>query len=356
MNLEGGTVRNGSSLGSGSAIGKKDRLARGQTQKVPSGGLRQRDGRGKWGMKISALTRRDIVDAMSIEKVDWSGRLEESAFLSRLFDLQTMPSTDGRFKDAAGDIWQHRVNNFDWDEDWVFYDQRFGLMNGDDEVFLRFLCETLHPVVRPDATEIERLCQLFNQFLRVDGFELVEKARMSGRPLYVGRFVGVAGTPGLAAAREALGGADPGYVSQQISRMEAAVANDPGLAIGTAKELVESCCKTILRARGVAFSKGADLPELVKLTAKELDLTPADIPDQAKASDTIKRLLSNLATITQGVSELRNHYGTGHGKAAGAKGLQARHAKLAVGAASTLAVFLAETHDERRGGRSPNAS
>ena len=93
----------------------------------------------------------------------------------------------------------------------------------------------------------------------------------------------------------------------------------------------------------------ADLPQLVKLTAKELDLTPDNIAHEAKASDTIKRLLSNLATITQGVAELRNHYGTGHGKTADAKGLEPRHAKLAVGAASTLAVFLAETHHARKG-------
>ncbi len=298
-------------------------------------------------MKITELTRRDIIDAIFVEKVNWSGRLEESEFLSRLFDLQKLPSTDSRFPNAAGDIWQHRVNNFDWDEDWVFYDDRFNLKHGDDEVFLRFLCETLHPVVRPDATESERMCQMFNQYLRNDGFELVEKTRMSGRPVYVGRFVGLVQTPGLAAARETLAGTDPGYVAQQITRMESAVGNDPGLAIGTAKELVESCCKTILTERAVQFSKNADIPELVKLTARELDLTPADIPEQAKASDTIKRLLSNLASITQGVAELRNHYGTGHGKAAGAKGLQPRHARLAVGAASTLAVFLAETHNER---------
>ena len=298
-------------------------------------------------MKITELTRRDIIDAIFVEKVNWSGRLEESEFLSRLFDLQKLPSTDSRFPNAAGDIWQHRVNNFDWDEGWVFYDDRFNLKHGDDEVFLRFLCETLHPVVRPDATESERMCQMFNQYLRNDGFELVEKTRMSGRPVYVGRFVGLVQTPGLAAVRETLAGADPGYVAQQITRMESAVGNDPGLAIGTAKELVESCCKTILTERAVQFSKNADIPELVKLTARELDLTPADIPEQAKASDTIKRLLSNLASITQGVAELRNHYGTGHGKAAGAKGLQPRHARLAVGAASTLAVFLAETHNER---------
>jgi hypothetical protein len=74
---------------------------------------------------------------------------------------------------------------------------------------------------------------------------------------------------------------------------------------------------------------------------------PNNISDKAKAADTVKRLLSNLATITQGIAELRNHYGTGHGKAAGAKGLGPRHAKLAVGAASTLAVFLAETHNEK---------
>jgi hypothetical protein len=119
------------------------------------------------------------------------------------------------------------------------------------------------------------------------------------------------------------------------------------LAIGTAKELVETCCKSILTEAGVPFAKGDDLPKLVKSTVTLLELTPDDIPEQARATDTIKRLLSNLASITQGVAELRNHYGTGHGKVGANKGLQSRHAKLAVGAASTLAVFLAETHQVR---------
>jgi hypothetical protein len=255
-------------------------------------------------MKISQITRRDIIDSMVAEKISWCGRLEEPEFLARLFELKNLPSTDHRFDDAAGDIWQHRVNNFDWDDDWVFYDRRFNLLGGDDEVFLRFLCETIHPVVRPDVTEAERYCQLYNQFLRQDGFQLVERTRLSGKPVYVGRYVGVGTTPGLTAARETLAGADPGYVAQQITRMEAAVINDPGLAIGTAKELVETCCKTILTERSVTFSKNADLPELVKLTSRELELTPDDIPEKSRAAETIKRLLSNLATITQGVAEL----------------------------------------------------
>lgn len=297
-------------------------------------------------MKISTITRKDIIDALVAENIRWNGRLEEQEFLSRLFDLTSLPSTDPRFGNAAGDIWKHRVINSDWNDDWVFYDRRFNLLNADDEVFLRFLSETIHPVVRPDATETERLCQLYNQYLLNDGFELVEKTRISGKPVYTGRYSGHVPTPGIAAARAILAGTDPSYVAQQITRMETAALNDPALAIGTAKELVETVCKTILEARTIPFSKGAELPELVKLTAKALELTPSDVPEKAKAAETIKRLLSNLGTIAQNVAELRNQHGTGHGKKAGTKGLGSRHAKLAVGAASTLAVFLMETHNE----------
>jgi hypothetical protein len=295
-------------------------------------------------MQISLLTRRDIIDAIQVQHINWSGRLEEPEFLSRLFDLATLPSEDSRFRDAAGDIWQHRINNFDWDDDWVFYDRRFNLLNGDDEVFLRFLCETIHPVVRPDVTEAERLCQFYNEFLKNDGFQIVEKTRLSGKPVFIGRHVGVVSAPGISISRDTFSGADEGYVAQQITRMEMAVQNDAGLAIGTAKELVETCCRTILVERGIEIPHSANLPQLVRLTAKELELTPADIPDQSKAVETIRRLLSNLATITQGIAELRNQYGTGHGREATARGLTPRHAKLAVGAASTLAVFLVETH------------
>lgn len=297
-------------------------------------------------MKISELTRRDIIDAISIEKIYWWGRLEETSFLSRLYDLQSKPSTDSRFNNAEGDIWQHRVNNHDWEDDWIFYDDRFGLKKGDDELFLRFLCETIHPVVRSDVTEAERIAQLYNQYLKNDGFEVFEKTRLSGKPVFVGRFIGILHTPGISSVKETISSIDEGYVSQQITRMEAAVQNDPGLAIGTAKELIETCCKTILDNRGIEC-KNLDLPQLVKKTSKELALTPDDIPDDAKAAETIKRLLSNLATITQGIAELRNQYGTGHGKNASTKGLSSRHAKLAVGAASTLAVFLLETHEIR---------
>ena len=58
----------------------------------------------------------------------------------------------------------------------------------------------------------------------------------------------------------------------------------------------------------------------------------------------VKRILQNLGAIGNGLAELRGLYGTGHGKHGKAAGLRARHAKLAVGAASTLINFLFDTH------------
>ena len=50
-----------------------------------------------------------------------------------------MPSTDKRFDNADADIWQHRINNSDWEDNWVFYDERFGIHNGEDHALLRFI-------------------------------------------------------------------------------------------------------------------------------------------------------------------------------------------------------------------------
>jgi len=297
--------------------------------------------------KITEITRRDILDVILLEKIAIYGRLEEIDFLSRIWDLESLPSTDGRFGNALDDIWQHTINNDDWGQDWVFSDSRLNLMRGDDKTFLRFLCESIHPLVRLDVTESQRIVKLYNKHLKNDGYRIIEKTIVSGKPIYEGRSVESSILPGINTVKKSFSGTDLDYIANQINRMEAAINLDPELAIGTAKELVETCCKTILEDNDTPFSKNSDLPKLVKMAIKQLSLTPSDIPDEAKASNTIKRLLSNLASITQGLAELRNHYGTGHGKLVSNKGLQPRHAKLAVGAASTLAVFLSETQVER---------
>ena len=143
---------------------------------------------------------------------------------------------------------------------------------------------------------------------------------------------------------------DAAYISQQITRIESAINSDPDLAIGTAKELVETIAKTILDELEIRYSKNDDLPTLLRATRKALKLVPDQVPNNAKASDTVRKLLSNLETVTDSLAALRNSYGTGHGRSAQAGGLKPRHARLAVGSAATLATVLFETHEARKVG------
>ena len=141
---------------------------------------------------------------------------------------------------------------------------------------------------------------------------------------------------------------DASYLKQQIERMEQSIESDPTLAIGTAKELIETCCKTILSERSVELAdKNPDIPTLTKSVLKELKLVPEGVPNEARGRDVHKRILSNLATIGNGIAELRGLYGTGHGQDGRATGLTPRHARLAAGSAATLATFLFETHMQR---------
>lgn len=298
-------------------------------------------------MKILTKTRKKIFGVIKIEGVYWAGKLSEIDFLNQFFDLRNLPSNDSRYINMHEDVWQHRVNNpNDWEDDWVFNDTRIDLLNIDDDTFLLFLCEMLHPVVRPDTKVVYSLQKSFNECLRLDGYELVEKEKLASKPVFEARLK--IGFPIRSLKEDISIHLNEEYVSKQISTMEAAIESEPYLAIGIAKELIETICKTILTEKGKTVDKDWDLPKLIKVTNKELKLTPSDIPDEAKASMTIKSVLGSLSTVVHGISELRNSYGSGHGKDSRFVGLKPRHAKLVVGAASTLAIFLLETYKTKQ--------
>lgn len=299
--------------------------------------------------RITQVTRRDIFDFLRTQDEPWWGRMTEIDFLERLYDLDALPSTDRRHATAGSDIAQHRVGNADWDDDWVFCDPRFRLSSGPDEIILGFLAQMVHPVVQPDTSRAAQIIADLNRLLAPDGWMLRPHKHLSGRPVYAPARTGAGAMALVSFAHETAARVDAEYISQQVTRMEGAVDTDPELAIGTAKEFVESICKTILDERQEPYSKNDDLPKLVRQTTKVLQLTPDDIASTARAAETIKRMLMNLATLVQGSAELRNAYGTGHGKSKSQarQRLGPRHARLAVGTAATLGVFLYETHEAR---------
>lgn len=94
-----------------------------------------------------------------------------------------MPSTDHRFRDAEGDIWQHMINNSDWEYDYLLYTY-LDLLECNDETFLKFLETCVHPVVLYDKKQASETLSEFNKLLAPDGYRLEVSLQISGRPGY----------------------------------------------------------------------------------------------------------------------------------------------------------------------------
>jgi hypothetical protein len=191
---------------------------------------------------------------------------------------------------------------------------------------------------------MERTATYMGSTEALDRFK--DQLRRDGYAYQDGTISPITAAARLADAKAIAQAFDASHLHEQIQRIEGSIDTDPALAIGTAKELTETCFKTILRERGIEHTPKEDLLQLGKKVFKALKLVPDDVPDSAKGAETVKRVLSNLSTVVQGLAEIRGLYGTGHGKDGRARGLQPRHARLAVGAASALVTFLFQTHLE----------
>lgn len=290
-------------------------------------------------MAISESTRIEIFHELIANAGSWSGRFNEVEFLKRLYPLSELPTTDYRFQNAAGDIHQHRVNFTDWEDDWILRDSRFDLYFNDDK-FLKFLAETVHPAVRPNVEQAKSLVAMYNSYLSKDGWELVPVTNIAGRPVYGHQPLGVCPIA-IEQIKQIVEPGDYRYLNQQVKRMTEGIDNkDPDLAIGTAKELIETVCKTILEARQREIDKDWSLGRLFKEANKAME---ESLGDNLKS---IPQILGGLNSIVDGISNLRNNFGTGHGRPADAISLDLRFAKLAVGAASAMAIYLFDTYNQ----------
>ena len=139
-------------------------------------------------MPITERTRRNIIQLFKSESIKWAGTMNEVDFLSRLYDLDALPSTDPRYNTAKWDIQTHTISfPGDWSDAWIFGDPRFDLHNCSDGEFLRFMAETIDPVVRPDRDQSTKMLEEFNRHLGEDGYQIVEMKTKFGNLRYVGK-------------------------------------------------------------------------------------------------------------------------------------------------------------------------
>jgi hypothetical protein len=144
-----------------------------------------------FGTHISEVTRRGLIDALLLRDKTFHGNMKRLDFLKRIWNLASMPSSDPRYDSAEADIWQHTINNDDWDDSYLLYDYlRLGSCK--DGIFLRFVELTVHPLVG-DQQEISSRVAAINTMLRADGFRLVQTKEVSGRPLFTAKQIGADG-------------------------------------------------------------------------------------------------------------------------------------------------------------------
>ena len=137
--------------------------------------------------KITQITRRDIfnlflygmeiTDLFETKQIRYSynGRLSEIDFLKRIYNLKALKSYDGRINNVTSD---------DYEYGWVFEDDRFQLLKGEDEMLLKFLCSVFHPEVRAENEYWKEFLDEVNGLLRNDGYELYSESQISGRDVY----------------------------------------------------------------------------------------------------------------------------------------------------------------------------
>lgn len=138
------------------------------------------------------------------------------------------------------------------------------------------------------------------------------------------------------------------YLSKQIDVMMEAQENNPTDAIGKAKEIIESCCKTILERRSITWSSDDNVVQLVGETMHALGIHSKDIQGSSEVDIITKAMLSNLQQIAQRIAEMRNIGGSGHGKPASFQPLSPKYARLAVSSSIALVKFLWDTHEESK--------
>lgn len=136
---------------------------------------------------------------------------------------------------------------------------------------------------------------------------------------------------------------DATAIHEHLRRLAHNVDSDPRLAVSVAKDLVESTAKLVLRERAVTYTGKEDLPVLVARAQESLDLHAGGVASSSDEAKALRTILGSLSSLTQGVTELRNKVGVGHGRESVPTWVRPRHARLAAGAATTWCNLMLET-------------
>jgi len=144
-------------------------------------------------------------------------------------------------------------------------------------------------------------------------------------------------SPSSKTLAEILRTGDFAAIDSEFERALNSVETDPPSGITAASSLIEAICKTYIGEHNLQLPQKQNIRDLWRVVRDDLGFNPASISD-----DDLKRILSGLSSIIDGVGSLRTHAGSAHGRGPDSPILGAHEARLAINAAHSLSVFIME--------------
>jgi len=287
---------------------------------------------------INRKVRIAISDQLILAGIPFHGELNQPDFLNRLFDLKALPSNnDNRFHNAYDDIYQHTVRNSeDYAADWIYTDPRINLAYVLDQQYIEFLNLTLDHRVRQNFNEEDKMIEIYNFNLNPVGYNVAQISENQGRPVWA---IVESKAHVVRHAAEIIQYFNSEYVARQFQSIQRSLLRETDIAIGTAKELLETACKSILKKKERQFDKNWNLLQLINATIQSLEIKIECQEDQEKANDALKKMISGMSLCVHGIAELRNSFGSGHGKSAHFKPLDPIYARLFVNMVTEIIMF-----------------
>lgn len=146
------------------------------------------------------------------------------------------------------------------------------------------------------------------------------------------------------ALSELIQGRDIPSIEAEFNRALENVNSEPREAVSAACNILESIFKVFIEDEGLNKPQKQDLQNVWKVVRGELGFDPKLVQD-----DDLKKVLTGILSIVDGIGAFRTHASSAHGEGRKTYNLKPRHARLTIHSAHTIALFVLETWDERRG-------
>ncbi len=137
---------------------------------------------------------------------------------------------------------------------------------------------------------------------------------------------------------------DLSTLQAEFDRISRNIENDPASAVTSSCALLESLFRIFIEdCCSSDMPSDKSIKPLWNVVRKQLRFDPVAMQDED-----LRKTLSGLGSLVDGIAGLRTHRGSAHGQGRKGYRLKPRHARLCAHAAATLATFVVETWDERK--------